>query len=58
MREDDVGRIAVHIAARVNSLAQLGEMLVSRPVKDLVAGSGSGFADRGAHALRGMPDEW
>jgi len=45
---DDVGGIAVHIGARVASLAGAGEVLVSRTVKDLVAGSGLHFADRGS----------
>jgi class 3 adenylate cyclase len=54
----DVGGLAVHIAARVMALAQPGEVLVSQTVKDLVAGSGLRFADRGVHSLRGVPDEW
>jgi pimeloyl-ACP methyl ester carboxylesterase len=55
---DDIGGIAVHIAARVSALAGAGEVLVSRTVKDLVAGSGIEFADRGAHELKGVPDTW
>ena len=55
---DDIGGIAVHIAARVSGLAGPGEVLVSRTVKDLVAGAGIGFDDRGAHALKGVPDTW
>ena len=55
---DDYAGITVHIAARVGSLAGTGEVLVSRTVTDLVAGSGIAFADRGAHALKGVPDEW
>ena len=55
---DDVGGIAVHIAARVTATAAPGEVLVSSTVKDLVAGSGIAFADRGAHRLKGVPDEW
>jgi class 3 adenylate cyclase len=55
---DDLGGIAVHIAARVTSLAEPSEVLVSRTVKDLVAGSGIEFADRGAHELKGVPDTW
>ena len=55
---DDVGGIAVHIAARVGAKAGTGEVLVSSTVKDLVAGSGIGFADRGTHTLKGIPDEW
>jgi class 3 adenylate cyclase len=54
----DVGGIAVHIAARVGELATAGEVLVSGTVKDLVAGSGIEFADRGTRALKGLPDEW
>jgi class 3 adenylate cyclase len=55
---DDVGGIAVHIGARVASAATPGEVMVSSTVKDLVAGSGLQFADRGAHSLRGVPGEW
>ena len=47
-----------HIAARVSSAAAPDEVLVSRTVRDLVAGSQLRFADRGAHALKGVPDEW
>ena len=52
---DDVGGIAVHICARV---AAAGETLVSNTVKDLVAGAGLTFSDRGAHALKGVPGGW
>jgi class 3 adenylate cyclase len=55
---DDVGGIAVHIAARVAATAQPDEVLVSSTVKDLVAGSGLQFADRGMHGLKGVPGEW
>jgi len=55
---EDIGGIAVHIAARVSATAQPREVLVSRTVKDLVAGSGIQFADRGVHALKGVPDSW
>jgi class 3 adenylate cyclase len=55
---DDIGGIAVHIAARVSALAGPGEVLVSRTVRDLVAGSGIEFADRGTHELKGVPDRW
>ena len=55
---DDIGGIAVHIAARVSALAGPGEVLVSRTVKDLVAGSGIEFTDRGVHTLKGVPDTW
>jgi class 3 adenylate cyclase len=50
--------IAVHTAARVMALAQPGEVLVSRTVKDLVAGSGLSFEERGAHELKGVPGTW
>jgi class 3 adenylate cyclase len=53
---DDVGGIAVHIAARVSTLADAGDVLVSSTVKDLVAGLA--FADRGEHTLKGVPDKW
>lgn len=56
--DDDVAGIAVHIAARVGALAGASEVLVSGTVKDLVAGSGIGFADRGEHVLKGIPDQW
>jgi class 3 adenylate cyclase len=55
---DDVGGIAVNIGARVGSAAGAGEVLVSRTVTDLVAGSGIEFEDRGVHALKGVPGEW
>jgi class 3 adenylate cyclase len=55
---DDVAGLAVHIGARVGSLADAGEVLVSSTVKDLVAGSGFSFGDRGTHILKGVPDEW
>jgi pimeloyl-ACP methyl ester carboxylesterase len=55
---DDIGGIAVHIAARVSAQAGPGEVLVSRTVKDLVAGSGLEFSDRGVHELKGVPDSW
>jgi class 3 adenylate cyclase len=53
-----VGGIAVHIGARVAGEAAPGEVLVSSTVKDLVAGSGIQFRDRGAVELKGIPDEW
>jgi class 3 adenylate cyclase len=53
-----VGGIAVHIGARVAAEANPGEVLVSHTVKDLVAGSGLHFADRGAQSLKGVPGEW
>lgn len=57
-RGDDLGGIAVHIGARVASLAGPSEVFVTRTVKDLVAGSGLRFDDRGEHALKGVPDAW
>jgi pimeloyl-ACP methyl ester carboxylesterase len=56
--EGKVGGIAVHIGARVAAQAEPGEVLVSSTVKDLVAGSGLEFADRGAAELKGVPGEW
>jgi class 3 adenylate cyclase len=58
LRGDDIRGIAVHIAQRVEALAQPNEVLVSRTVADLVAGSGIPFADRGTHALKGVPGQW
>jgi class 3 adenylate cyclase len=55
---DAVRGIAVHTGARVASHAGAGEVLVSQTVKDLVAGSGIEFDDRGAHELKGIPGEW
>jgi class 3 adenylate cyclase len=54
----DVGGIAVHISARVAALAGPSEVLVSSTVKDLVAGSGLVFQDRGEHQLKGIPESW
>ncbi len=54
----DVGGIAVHIGARVGALAGPSEVLVTSTVKDLVAGSGLAFDDRGEHQLKGIPDAW
>ena len=53
-----VGGIAVHIGARVAAEAAPGEVLVSSTVKDLVAGSGLVFEERGARELKGVPGEW
>jgi class 3 adenylate cyclase/pimeloyl-ACP methyl ester carboxylesterase len=57
-RGDRVAGIGVHIASRILSMAAPGEVLASRTVKDLVAGSGLRFIDRGTHQLKGVPDEW
>ncbi len=55
---NDIAGIAVHIGARIAGLAGPNEVLVSRTVKDLVAGSGIVFEDRGEHLLKGVPDKW
>lgn len=55
---EKVGGIAVIIGSRVRERADPGGVLVSSTVRDLVAGSGLSFADRGVHALKGVPDEW
>jgi class 3 adenylate cyclase/pimeloyl-ACP methyl ester carboxylesterase len=57
-RVGDVAGIAVHIASRVAALAEPGEILVSRTVVDLTAGSGIGFQARGDHQLKGVPGDW
>jgi class 3 adenylate cyclase len=58
LREADIGGVGVHVAQRVQSLAQPGEVLVSRTVVDLVAGSGIEFLDRGEQELKGVPGAW
>ena len=55
---DDIGGIAVHVAARIAALAGAGEVLTSSTVRDLVAGSGLVFEDRGEQMLKGVPDPW
>jgi class 3 adenylate cyclase len=57
LRDDDISGIAVHIAARLAAAAGPGEVLVSRIVVDLVAGSGLRFAGRGEHVLKGGAGE-
>jgi class 3 adenylate cyclase len=57
-RDDAISGIAVHIGARVGALAAPGEVLVTRTVRDLVAGSGIAFEERGEHELKGVPDRW
>jgi class 3 adenylate cyclase len=57
-RPDGVAGIAVHIGARVSALADPGEVLVTRTVRDLVVGSGIAFDERGEHELKGVPDRW
>jgi pimeloyl-ACP methyl ester carboxylesterase len=56
--DGDVGGIGVHIAARVAAAAEAGEVVVSRTVTDLVAGSAIEFEDRGLRTLKGVPGEW
>jgi class 3 adenylate cyclase len=58
IRGEDLGGLAVHIAARVAGLACPGEVLVSSTVKDLVVGSGIEFEDGGEHELKGVPGTW
>ena len=56
--EAGVEGIAVHLGARVSAVAAPGEILTTGTVRDLVAGSGLRFEDRGAHSLKGVPGEW
>lgn len=56
--DDGVAGLAVHIGARIAGMAEPGQILVSRTVKDLVSGSGLEFEDRGIHHLKGVEDEW
>lgn len=58
LRGHDIGGIAVHTAQRVQSKAEPGQILVSRTVTDLVAGSGIAFRDHGEHDLKGIPGVW
>jgi class 3 adenylate cyclase/pimeloyl-ACP methyl ester carboxylesterase len=58
VRGDDLGGLAVHIAARIAASAAPGEVLVSSTVKDLVAGSGIEFGEWGEHELKGVPGTW
>ncbi len=55
---NDVAGLAVHIASRISAIAGPSEVLVSRTVKDLVAGSGIEFTIQGLHTLKGVPDRW
>ncbi|MBA3543296.1 MAG: adenylate/guanylate cyclase domain-containing protein [Chthoniobacterales bacterium] len=55
---DNIGGIAVHAGARIMAKAEPGSVVVSRTVKDLVAGSGINFRDLGLHELKGVPGEW
>ncbi len=56
LERDDIGGIAIHIASRIATMAEPGQPLVSGTVRDLVAGSGLVFEDRGVHAVRGLPE--
>lgn len=56
--DGDVAGLGVHVAARVEALAEPGRVWVTRTLRDLVAGSGLGFDPRGAHELKGVPDAW
>jgi class 3 adenylate cyclase len=58
VRGDDIAGVAVHTGARVAAIAHGGEVLVTRTVTDLVAGSGLTFSDRGEHELKGLPGTW
>jgi class 3 adenylate cyclase len=58
LRDDDVGGIAVHIAARVLAAAGPGQIVASRTVRDLVVGSGIGMDDLGTHQLKGVDGAW
>jgi pimeloyl-ACP methyl ester carboxylesterase len=58
LRGDDIAGLAVHVSARIMGVAEADEVLVSRTVRDLTAGSGLRFADRGKHSLKGIPDAW
>jgi class 3 adenylate cyclase len=58
LHDDKVAGLAVNIGARVAGQAGANEILVSRTVRDLVAGSGIEFADRGSHELKGIPGTW
>jgi pimeloyl-ACP methyl ester carboxylesterase len=58
LQGDDIAGVAVHVAARIMSEAGADEVLVSRTVRDLTAGSGLQFEDRGARRLKGIPDDW
>jgi class 3 adenylate cyclase len=59
LRDDhEIAGVAVHLAARIEQQAGPSEVLVSSTVKDLVAGSGIAFEDRGEHELKGVPGTW
>ena len=58
LADDDIGGLAVHIGARISSLAGPGEVLVSSTVRDLIVGSDQTLSDRGEHQLKGIPGSW
>jgi class 3 adenylate cyclase len=58
VRGEDIGGMAVHVAQRVAATSGTGEVVVSSTVKDLVAGAGIAFADRGQHSLKGIAEDW
>ncbi len=58
LADDDIGGLAVHIGARISSLAGPGEVLVSSTVRDLIVGSDQVLLDRGEHQLKGIPGSW
>jgi class 3 adenylate cyclase len=58
LEDDDVGGLAVHIGARISSLAGPGEVLVSSTVRDLIVGAAQTLTDRGEHQLKGIPGAW
>jgi len=58
LRGDDVSGLAVHLGARVAALAGPSQVLVTRTVTDLVAGSGLSFTEHGEHELKGLPGSW
>ncbi len=58
VRGDDLGGLAVHIAARAGAVAGAGEVVVSQAVHSLTAGAGITFVENGSHVLKGIPGEW
>ncbi|MGO9195531.1 MAG: adenylate/guanylate cyclase domain-containing protein [Acidimicrobiales bacterium] len=58
IRDKETGGIAVHVAARIAALANSSQVLTSRTVKDLIAGSGIKFSDKGTYTLKGVPESW
>src|SRR5205807_1838328 len=58
LQGDDIAGLAVHVSSRIMGVAEADEVLVSRTVRDLTAGSGLRFKDRGTHSLKGIADDW